>query len=126
MNLSLARQHYSMAKENQVDTASQNAFAIKLAMEQLIEAMECLTSAKSVESKELHFETALTRIYLLQKCLDFEKGGELARNLFRIYEHARQSTIKITHKKMSDTEFQKTIEFIKIIHEGWDEMLRKE
>lgn len=126
MNLSLARQHYSMAKENQVDSANQNAFAIKLAMEQLIEAMECLTSAKSVESNELHFETALTRIYLLQKCLDFEKGGELARNLFRIYEHARQSTIKFTHKKMANTEFQKSIEFIKIIHEGWDEMLRKE
>ena len=126
MNLSLARQHYSMAKENQVDSASQNAFAIKLAMEQLIEAMECLTSAESVESKELYFETALTRIYLLQKCLDFEKGGELARNLFRIYEHARQSTIKITHKKISSAEFQKTIEFIKVIHEGWDEMLRKD
>ena len=46
MNLSLARQQYSMAKENQVDSASQNAFAIKLAMEQLIEAMECLTSEK--------------------------------------------------------------------------------
>lgn len=124
MNLSLARQHYSMAKENQVDNASQNAFAIKLAMEQLIEAMECLTSARTVDDKELHFETALTRIYLLQKCLDFEKGGELARNLFRIYEHARQTTIKFTHKKTSNAEFQKTIEFIKIIHEGWDEMLR--
>ena len=126
MNLSLARQHYSMAKETQVDSTSQNAFAIKLAMEQLIEAMECLTSAESVESKELYFETALTRIYLLQKCLDFEKGGDLARNLFRIYEHARQSTIKITHKKISNAEFQKTIEFIKVIHEGWDEMLRKD
>lgn len=126
MNLSLARQHYSMAKENQVDNASQNAFAIKLAMEQLIEAMECLTSAKTVDDKELHFETALTRIYLLQKCLDFEKGGELARNLFRIYEHARQTTIKFTHKKTPNAEFQKTIEFIKIIYEGWDEILRKD
>ena len=126
MNLSLARQHYSMAKENQVDSASQNAFAIKLAMEQLIEAMECLTSEESIEKKELNLETSLTRIYLLQKCLDFEKGGELARNLFRIYEHARQSVMKFSHQKMSNVEFQKSIEFIRIIHEGWEEMLRKE
>jgi len=126
MNLSLARQHYSMTKENQVDSAGQNAFAIKLAMEQAIEAMIALTSELDQESKEQHVETALTRIYLLQKSLNFEIGGELAINLFRIYEHARDSVTKYAFQKISTADYRKAIEFIEIIHEGWSEMLSKD
>ena len=126
MNLSLARQHYSMMKENQVDSDRQNALAIKLAMEQTIEAMVALTSEQGKMNFEQHVEIALTRIYLLQKCLDFESGGELAINLFKIYEHARDSIIKYTCKKISTPDFRKAIEFIEIIHEGWSEMLLKD
>jgi flagellar protein FliS len=36
---------------------------------------------------------SLTIIYALQSSLDFEKGGEIAENLFRLYEYARQQII---------------------------------
>ena len=36
---------------------------------------------------------ALTIIYALQSSLDFEQGGEIAENLFRLYEYARQQVI---------------------------------
>ena len=93
MNLSLARQHYSMTKESKIDGPSQNALAIKLALEQLVNSLKTLLSDETVEKRENAFEIALSRIYILQKCLDFEAGGELARNLFKTYEHARQTTI---------------------------------
>ena len=69
MNISLARQHYSMTKENSVGNTEQNALAIKLAMEQLLAAMNVLAKDPSPEEKEQNFELALTRIYILQKCL---------------------------------------------------------
>lgn len=125
MNISLARQHYTMTKENSVSNADQNAFAIKLAMEQLIKAMNGLKSDVSIEDKEQDFEIALTRIYLLQKCLDFNAGGELAKNLFRVYEHVRQEIIKASTGAADTKNLENAIAYIKLIYDGWSEITEK-
>ena len=125
MNISLARQHYTMTKENNVSNADQNAFAIKLAMEQLIKAMNGLTSSVSIEDKEQDLEIALTRIYLLQKCLDFNAGGELAKNLFRVYEHVRQAIIKTSTGDADTKNLENAITYITLIYDGWSEITEK-
>ena len=125
MNISLARQHYTMTKENSVSNADQNAFAIKLAMEQLIKAMNGLMSDVPIEDKEQDFEIALTRIYLLQKCLDFNEGGELAKNLFRVYEHVRQEIIKASTGATDAKNLENAIDYITLIYEGWSEITEK-
>jgi flagellin-specific chaperone FliS len=122
MNISLARQHYTMAKKNNVSNADQNAFAIKLAMEQLIRAMNGLVSSVSIEDKEQDFEIALTRIYLLQKCLDFNAGGDLAKNLFRVYEHVRQEIIKTSTGDADTKNLESAVDYITLIYEGWSEI----
>ena len=127
MNLSLARQHYSMTKESKIDEPSQNALAIKLAMEQLVNSLNTLLSDdETSEKRENAFELALTRIYILQKCLDFEAGGELARNLFKTYEHARTTTITYMSGNTPKVELEKTVSYIEIILEGWKEIVTKE
>ena len=123
MNISLARQHYSMTKENSVGNTEQNALAIKLAMEQLLAAMNVLAKDPSPEEKEQNFELALTRIYILQKCLDFETGGELARNLFRVYEHVRQQIISSCVGKDGKNTLENAIEYINLLHQGWSEIV---
>ena len=125
MNISLARQHYTMTKENSVSNADQNAFAIKLAMEQLIKAMNGLMSDVPIEDKEQDFEIALTRIYLLQKCLDFNAGGELAKNLFRVYEHVRQAIIKTSTGDADTKNLENAITYITLIYDGWSEINEK-
>ena len=125
MNISLARQHYSMTKQNNVSNADQNAFAIKLAMEQLLKAMNGLTANVSTEEKEQNFEIALTRIYLLQKCLDFEAGGDLAKNLFRVYEHVRKEIIKNSFDDNNTKNFENAIAYIRLIYEGWSDITEK-
>ena len=126
MNLSLARQHYSMAKENRIESTSNNALAIKLAMEQLLNSLNVLLTDEQMEKREEAFEVALTRIYILQKCLDFDAGGELARNLFKTYEHVRKTTIAYMSVKTPKVELEKAIEYIQIILEGWSESLTNE
>ena len=59
MNISLARQHYSMTKENSVGNTEQNALAIKLAMEQLLAAMNVSAKDPSPEEKEKNFKLLL-------------------------------------------------------------------
>jgi flagellin-specific chaperone FliS len=125
MNISLARQHYTMAKKNNVSNADQNAFAIKLAMEQLIRAMNGLVSSVSIEDKEQDFEIALTRIYLLQKCLDFNAGGDLAKNLFRVYEHVRQEIIKTSTGDADTKNLESAVDYITLIYDGWSEITEK-
>jgi flagellin-specific chaperone FliS len=126
MNLSLARQHYSMTKESKIDGPSQNALAIKLAMEQLVNSLNTLLTDETLEKRENAFEIALSRIYILQKCLDFEAGGELARNLFKTYEHARKTTITYMSGKTPKVELEKLSSYIEIILEGWKEILTNE
>jgi flagellar protein FliS len=126
MNLSLARQHYSMTKESKIDGPTQNALAIKLAMEQLVNSLKTLLTDGTVEKRENAFEIALSRIYILQKCLDFEAGGELARNLFKTYEHARQTTISHMSGETPKVELEKTVDYIEIILQGWEEILTNE
>lgn len=126
MNLSLARQHYSMTKESKIDGPSQNALAIKLALEQIVNSLKTLLTDEIEEKRENAYEIALSRIYILQKCLDFEAGGELAWNLFKTYEHARQTTISYMSGKTPKVELEKTVSYIEIILEGWREILTNE
>lgn len=39
------------------------------------------------------YARSLAILHALQSCLDFEKGGEVADNLFRLYEFARQQLL---------------------------------
>ena len=125
MNISLARQHYIMSRENNVSNVDQNAYAVKLAMEQLLKAMKGLKIVTSIDEKEQNFEIALTRIYLLQKCLDFDAGGELAKNLFRVYEHVRQAIIKTSTGDADTKNLENAIAYITLIYEGWSEITEK-
>ena len=64
----------------------------------LIKSIELYVDNIDVNKADLdlrskHFSRALTIIYSLQSSLDFEKGGEIAENLFQTYEFARQMII---------------------------------
>ena len=52
-----------------------------------------LVDKEMVDTKSTSFAKSLTIIYSLQTSLDFEKGGEISNNLFRIYEYSRQQLI---------------------------------
>ena len=93
--------------------------AVKVALNQVVSSMEILQSDKDGQEKEPHFERALTSLYFLQKCLDFEKGGDLAKNLFKVYEYCRQAILAFTVKKAEQT-LDKAIQFAKMILEGWE------
>ena len=79
----------------------------------------------SIEDKEQNFEVALTRIYLLQKCLDFEAGGDLAKNLFRVYEHVRKEIIKTSFNENDTKQLENAISYITLIYEGWSDITKK-
>jgi flagellar protein FliS len=51
--------------------------------------------------------------------LDFEKGGELAKNLFKVYEYCRVQIIDFALKGTVE-KLDTAIEFVQTILEGWE------
>ena len=123
MNTAYARAGYARTLELTETDNVKNAKAIMFALTQLIGALEELLSAQTAEEREQPFETALSRIYLLQKCLDFDKGGDLAVNLFKVYEFARQSLLKFKGNDETRKSVQNALEYVTLISEGWEEVL---
>ena len=74
-----------------------------------------------LELRSKHFSRSLTIIYSLQSSLDFEKGGEIADNLFQTYEFARQMVIGII-TTMDESGPKRAISLLSEIREAWAQM----
>ncbi len=120
MNVALARNEYTSAKSNALNSKSENFEAVSIALKNLLEAMNNLKDAKNPEDREPLFEKSLTSIYFLQKCLDFEAGGDLAKNLFRVYEFSRQSVLDFVLREKGHENLDKSIEYVTLIIDGWN------
>ena len=120
MNSALARNEYTNAKSNALNSKSENFDAVSLALRHLLESMTALKDAQSPDEREPLFEKSLTSIYFLQKCLDFEAGGDLAKNLFRVYEFSRQAVLDFVLREKGHDNMDKSIEYVTLIVDGWN------
>ena len=120
MNVALARNEYSNAKSNALNSKSENFEAVSLALKNLLDSMVALKDAETPEVREPLFEKSLTSIYFLQKCLDFEAGGDLAKNLFRVYEFSRQAILDFVLREKGQENMDKSIEYVTLIVDGWN------
>ena len=64
---------------------------------------------------------ALTIIYALQSSLDFERGGEIAENLYRLYEYTREQ-ILLDFKSGEAAGILVAISSLEDIREAWVEI----
>ena len=119
MNIAFARNEYKNTKTNSLSSKSENFAAVSVALDQLLNSMRGLRDASEIEQKDAFFEKSLTSIYFLQKCLDFEAGGDLAKNLFRVYEFSRQAVLDFVLREKGSENMDKSIEYVSLIREGW-------
>jgi len=96
--------------------------ALIKSMEIYIENIDIKTADLELRSK--HFSRSLTIIYSLQSSLDFEKGGEIASNLFQTYEFARQMVIG-SIKDMDSDGPKRAVSLLADIREAWAQMGEK-
>lgn len=68
-----------------------------------------------------HFSRSLTILYGLQSSLNFDQGGEIANNLFRLYEYARQQLLA-TMRTNEIAGTQAAIEALENIRDAWREI----
>ena len=102
---------------------------IMLLLDELLRAMRGYVSGVSKnDSKEMRkndqFTRSLTMLYGLQSCLNFDEGGEIAENLFRLYEYARVQLLHTSQTGETDGT-QVAISSISEIREAWSIMEHK-
>ena len=71
--------------------------------------------------RSAHYSRALTILYGLQSSLDFEKGGDIAINLFRLYEYSRQQLLNTTQSE-NLTGLRAAIESLDVIRDAWNQL----
>ena len=89
MNVQIAKDAYSKVKKRTSSSAKINHANVGLALRKLKSSMSNMIHTEEKESFNQSYKTALYSIYFLQKSLDFDKGGDLANNLFRLYEFCK-------------------------------------
>ena len=92
-------------------------------MEELIKSIEMFqinidNKTGNNEKKSRGFSKALSIIYTLQTSLDLEQGGQVAGDLFRLYEFARIHIIKDMRQGLISRSFE-ALNSIKEIYHTW-------
>ena len=117
---------YKNANREAVVESDDPQALIMLLLDELLRAMRGYASGISNDdSKEMRksdqFTRSLTMLYGLQSCLNFDEGGEIAENLFRLYEYARVQLLHTSQTGETDGT-QVAISSISEIREAWSVM----
>lgn len=92
---------------------------LKKNMETLAYSIDNEPVISSVKSNS--FSKSLTGIYILQSSLNFDEGGEIAENLYSIYEFAKEGIMKGFTKRDSKLIYD-AIPPINEILDGWKQI----
>ena len=92
---------------------------LKKNMETLAYSIDHEPVISSIKSNS--FSKSLTAIYILQSSLNFDEGGEIAENLYRIYEFAKDGIMKGFTKQNSKLVYD-SIPPIDEILDGWKQI----
>ena len=95
---------------------------LKKNMETLAYSIDNEPTVSSIKSRS--FSKCLTAIYILQSSLDFEKGGDIADNLYNIYEFCKGGIMKGFTKRDSKFIYE-SIPPIDEILDGWKQISLK-
>ena len=92
------------------------------AMQDFIQHSDPEKGEKDVRSRQ--FSRSLTIIYALQTSLNFEEGGDIANNLFQLYEYARQQLLQ-DWKDNTIEGTEKAIISLDEIRDAWHQLSRE-
>ena len=125
MSYNAASEAYKQAENIGLAEVTNPHEIVQTLFKELIKSMslfeKSLSDKSNGENRSSSFARSLTIIYSLQSSLDFEKGGEISNNLFRIYEYSRQQLISDLKNSKAEG-VTNAIQIIKEIADAWDQI----
>ena len=121
MNAAIAINAYTKIQKETLSQEENGYNLVGAALRKLETSLKILASSEVAANRRKAFEGTLTAIYFLHKSLDLVQGGELAKNLFRLYEFCRLKVLeKGVMKSRGDDEIENCHGFILDILKTWD------
>ena len=114
---------YKNASREAVAESEDPQALIMVLLDELLRAMRAYVKIVDKQEdmrarKNNNLTRSLTLIYGLQSCLNFDDGGEIAENLFKLYEYARVQLLH-TSSTGETTGMSAAISAIGDIREAW-------
>ena len=123
MNVQIAKNAYSKIKKETRSNEKISHSNVGLALKKLQSSMENMQQHEEGEIFQKSWKNAIYSIYFLQKSLDFDKGGEIATNLFRLYEFCKITIQEVAVSGQSEkSNLHKCVEFIDQIIISWEKI----
>ncbi|MBF9046361.1 flagellar protein FliS [Rhodobacterales bacterium LSUCC0031] len=111
---------YIQDQKVQMNDVSDPHTTILIVMQELNKNMRKIADPANTASKlRTAFSNAFTAIYILQSSLDFTRGGEIAENLYRLYEYCRQQLLKAFSRK-TDHNLATCVVLLDEIIQAWE------
>ena len=125
MNYALARSKYIHDHRVQVNDISDPHATILVVMQELNKNLRKIADPenRALDLRE-QFTTAFTAIYILETSLDFARGGEIAENLFRLYEYCRHQLLQAFASKQ-DNSLDSCVVMLDEIIQSWQAIKKK-
>ena len=117
---------YKNANRDAVVESEDPQALIMILLDELLRAMRSYANHVDKDNsnkvrKNNQFTRSLTMLYGLQSCLNFDEGGEVAENLFRLYEYARVQLLNTSQTGQTNGT-QVAISALAEIREAWSIM----
>ena len=117
---------YKNANREAVAESEDPQALIMVLLDELLRAMRAYVTILEKEDdakarKNDNLTRSLTIIYGLQSCLNFEEGGEIAENLFKLYEYSRVQLLNASATGET-VGMNAAIQAISDIREAWSMM----
>ena len=120
MNASIAIGAYTKTKKETLSEEQVGHDVVRVALIRLQTSLNILFTSEDPKARSKAFEVTILIIYYLQKSLDLISGGELAKNLFRLYEFCRLKVIECgVANTRGSTEIKVCRDYISEISESW-------
>jgi|TARA_B110000977_G_scaffold49692_1_gene67506 flagellar protein FliS len=120
VNYAFARNQYKKSNNAALSALSDPHEMIGLTMKELSRSLSALQNVGiGGDRRKNYLSKAFTAIYILQTSLDFEKGQDIANNLFKLYEYIRIQLQKTMKNDVSAT-LQVCSEILQEIIDAWD------
>lgn len=125
MNYTLARSKYIHDHRVQVNDISDPHATILVVMQELNKNLRKIADPenRALDLRE-QFTKAFTAIYILETSLDFARGGEIAENLFRLYEYCRHQLLQAFASKQ-DNSLDSCVVMLDEIIQSWEAIKKK-
>jgi len=120
MTMAFARSQYRRTEDTAVRDVDDPHHIILITMRELEKSLRILDAAKKagVAYADRSMTRSFTALYILQSSLDFERGGEMATSLFRVYEYCRQQ-VTLAFRRDDSAALDKAAEAISGLVDAW-------